>query len=59
MRNTSFSTSDNFEKIAHDAVAGLTAAALTLKLIGENELANAIASKSLELVDRAIALGAE
>jgi hypothetical protein len=54
MRNTS---SDNFEAIAKDAVMALTAAALTLKLIGEKELASAIAEKASQCVDRAIALG--
>jgi hypothetical protein len=54
MNNTS---TDNFEAIAKDAVAALTAAALTLKLIGERELASAIADSARDCIDRAIALG--
>lgn len=53
------STRDNFEEIAKDAVAALTAAALTLKLMGERELASAIADSASKCIDRAIALGAE
>jgi hypothetical protein len=50
-------SADNFEAIAKDAVAALTAAALTLKIMGDNELAKAIADSASKCIDRAIALG--
>jgi glutamate/tyrosine decarboxylase-like PLP-dependent enzyme len=58
MRNTS---SDNFERIAHEAVVALTSTVLTLRITGDEgyqKLADAIAERATELVDRAIALGA-
>jgi dsDNA-specific endonuclease/ATPase MutS2 len=57
MRNTS---SDNFERIAHEAVVALTSAALTLRITGDEgyqKLATVIAERASALVDRAIALG--
>jgi hypothetical protein len=54
MSNTS---TDNFERIAQDAVSALIAAALTLKLMGEKELAASIADSASKCIDRAIALG--
>jgi hypothetical protein len=56
MNNTS--KRDNFERIAQDAVSALTAAAITLQIIGENELALAICDTTEALCNRAIALGA-
>ncbi len=50
---------DNFELIAKDAVSALTAAVLTLRIMGEDVLAEAISEETLTLVDRAIALGGE
>ena len=55
MRNTS--KTDNFEAIAKDATMALAATILTLRIIGEKELAETIAEKALTFVDRAIALG--
>jgi hypothetical protein len=58
MRNSS---TDTFEAIAKDAVAALTAAALTLRITGDEDfqkLATAIAESASKCVDRAIALGA-
>ena len=52
-------TTDNFELIAQDAVTSLTAAAITLKMIGIEELATALANDAEALCERAIALGAE
>jgi hypothetical protein len=54
MSNTS---TDNFERIAQDAVSALIAAALTLKLMGETDLARAINDSAADCIDRAIALG--
>jgi hypothetical protein len=53
MSNTS---TDNFERIAQDAVQALAAAVLTLRIMGENELARAISDEAEALCIRAIAL---
>lgn len=51
-------TTDNFELIAQDAVATLTAVILTLKAIGGfDEFAGTIADDAEELCLRAIAIG--
>jgi hypothetical protein len=59
MSNTS---TDNFEAIAKSAVDALTAAALTLRIIGDKDyqkMATAVADEALKCVERAIALGGE
>lgn len=48
---------DNFEAIAKNAVDALVAVTLTLRIMGEDELAAAVADSSLRLIDRAIAIG--
>jgi hypothetical protein len=51
---------DNFEAIAQDAVQALTAAAFTLRLVGDEKyqgLADALADEAAYFCDRAIALG--
>lgn len=53
---------DNFEAIAKDAVAALTAVIMTLRITGGEEyraLTNAIRESAEKLIDRAIALGGE
>jgi hypothetical protein len=48
---------DNFEAIAKDAVSALLAAAITLKLMGESEFANAVNDSARKCIERALTLG--
>jgi hypothetical protein len=60
MPNTpSLETVNALNDIAKDAVMLLTAAAYTFKLLGRDEDASTLADMTLQLVDRAEALGLE
>lgn len=60
MQNTpSLETADTVNDIAKDAVMLLTAASFTLKILGRDRDASDLADLTLQLVERAEALGLE